>query len=269
MFFKTVLISQQMCSKYVAASFLHLSPNRFCYGCHYISPQRSFEGQHTQIPEVKSYLADKDYLLYLGRFENIYLYSIVTYECELSPATTTTQGCPFIPNWFPIENYSHSQPVNACKCYSLSFKTVDWPCSIRSSSQTLAFSHLHTVTLHGGGRANFLTWEAKPCDIIVWHIINTWWLWMQPPMLGWRVHSSRNWNVLSFKQGGVTIKIMCSHPPSRKCLPIRVQLMSTVRKTTRARTCGSLRAAPLLGSEPNHVVLHSSTFTHMLAMVFF
>lgn len=75
---------------------------------------------------------------------------------------------------------------------------------------------------------------------------------MRPPMLGWRLLSSRNWMFLSSEQkrkgrGGVTIKITCSHPPPRKGLATRVPLMSTMSKTKRATTCRSPQAAPFFG----------------------
>lgn len=42
-------------------------------------------------------------------------------------------------------------PVKAYRCHSLCLRTVAWPSSIRSSSQTFAFFYLHTVTQQGRG----------------------------------------------------------------------------------------------------------------------
>lgn len=153
-----------------------------------------------------------DYLPNLGKFKNIYLIR------SLRAPTTTTQCCPFIRD-------SHGKLLSFT-----SSKRLQMPFTLPQNSRLallhkiqfsdfslFLFAYCNTA---GGGRANVLTWEARDCDIIVWHIINTWWLWMQPPMLGWRIHSSRNWNVLSFKQGGVTIKIIPTRPLGNACPPV-------------------------------------------------
>lgn len=79
----------------------------------------------------------------------------VLYGCQQASSSppNNKKSCPFIPDLFPMEYCSNSHPlppyIKAYRCHSLSFRTVAWPCSIRSSSQTLAFFHLHTVTQQG------------------------------------------------------------------------------------------------------------------------
>lgn len=65
-----------------------------------------------------------------------------------------TKVAPLFTDLFPMGYCSNSHPrppVKAYRCHSLCLRTVAWPSSIRSSSQTLAFLYLHTVTQQGRG----------------------------------------------------------------------------------------------------------------------
>lgn len=139
-----------------------MSPNRFHCGSHYVFPVSYFEGQYTQIHKVKNTIADMGYILWLRNLKTSLLYG-----CQPAPSsppiTTTTKGCPFIPKWFPMDYCSNSHsppthptpPLKAYRCHSLCFRTVAWPCSIRSSSQTLAFFPFAYCNTAGEGGLTF------------------------------------------------------------------------------------------------------------------